>query len=326
MKLMRTQDAVGHMLCHDITQIIKDEKKGPVFRKGHIIREEDVPVLLSVGKDHIYIWENNENMLHEDDAAEVLRTLCQNEHMHASEPKEGKIELVADIDGLLLVDVERLRTINSLGEMMIATRASGFVVRKGEKLAAMRVIPLIIEKEKMERAKEAVGGEPLLKLVPLKAKKVGVVTTGNEVFYGRIQDTFTPRYALEGLRDGRVQRRHERGPRRPHAAGDQEHRREHRLLRLAGAARRDVPRLLYARRAARVRPARLRDVRAAHDLRSAAALSRDGHADHARAPRRARPRRTVPELQGLPLPELRLRQGDMTAFKAQRALKAGAAA
>ena len=73
MKLMRTQDAVGHMLCHDITQIIKDEKKGPVFRKGHIIREEDVPVLLSVGKDHIYIWENNENMLHEDDAAEVLR-------------------------------------------------------------------------------------------------------------------------------------------------------------------------------------------------------------------------------------------------------------
>ena len=192
MKLMRTQDAVGHMLCHDITQIIKDEKKGPVFRKGHIIREEDVPVLLSVGKDHIYIWENNENMLHEDDAAEVLRSLCQNEHMHASEPKEGKIELVADIDGLLLVDVERLRTINSLGEMMIATRASGFVVRKGEKLAAMRVIPLIIEKEKMERAKEAVGGEPLLKLVPLKAKKVGVVTTGNEVFYGRIQDTFTP--------------------------------------------------------------------------------------------------------------------------------------
>ena len=88
--------------------------------------------------------------------------------------------------------MERLRTINSLGEMMIATRASGFVVRKGEKLAAMRVIPLIIEKEKMERAKEAVGGEPLLKLVPLKAKKVGVVTTGNEVFYGRIQDTFTP--------------------------------------------------------------------------------------------------------------------------------------
>ena len=192
MKLMKTEEAVGHVLCHDITQIIKDEKKGPVFRKGHVIRPEDVPVLLSVGKDHIYIWENNENMLHEDDAAEVLRSICQNGHMHATAPKEGKIELVADIDGLLLVDVERLRAINSLGEMMIATRASGFVVKKDEKLAAMRVIPLIIEKEKMDHAKEVAGAEPLLRLVPLKAKKVGVVTTGNEVFYGRIRDTFTP--------------------------------------------------------------------------------------------------------------------------------------
>ncbi len=192
MKLMKTEDAVGHMLCHDITQIIKDVSKGPVFRKGHIIRPEDVPVLLSVGKDHLYIWENNENMLHEDDAAEVLRGICQNEHMHATEPKEGKIELIADIDGLLLVDVERLRALNSLGDMMIATRASGFLVKKGDKLCATRVIPLIIEKEKMERAKEVAGPEPLLKLVPLKAKKVGVVTTGNEVFYGRIQDTFTP--------------------------------------------------------------------------------------------------------------------------------------
>ncbi len=200
MKLMKTEEAVGHVLCHDITQIIKDEKKGPVFRKGHVIRPEDVPVLLSVGKDHIYIWENNENMLHEDDAAEVLRAICQNEHMHATAPKEGKIELVADIDGLLLVDVERLRAINSLGEMMIATRASGFVVRKGDKLAATRVIPLIIEKEKMERAKAVAGGEPLLKLVPLKAKKVGVVTTGNEVFYGRIEDTFTP-VIVEKLRE-----------------------------------------------------------------------------------------------------------------------------
>ena len=173
MKLMKTEDAVGHMLCHDITQIIKDEKKGPVFRKGHIIRPEDVPVLLSVGKDHIYIWENNENMLHEDEAAEILRDLCMSENMHATEPKEGKIELVADIDGLLLIDLPRLRAVNSLGDMMIATRASGFVVKKGEKLCGTRVIPLI-------------------RLLPLKSKKVGVVTTGNEVFYGRIQDTFTP--------------------------------------------------------------------------------------------------------------------------------------
>ena len=191
MKLMKTEEAVGHVLCHDITQIIKDEKKGPVFRKGHIIRPEDVPVLLSVGKDHIYIWENDETMLHEDEAAAILRDLCMSENMHATEPKEGKIELIADIDGLLLIDVERLRAVNALGDMMIATRASGFVVKKGDKLCGTRVIPLVIAKERMEKAKAAAGSEPLMRLVSLKAKKVGVVTTGNEVYYGRIQDTFT---------------------------------------------------------------------------------------------------------------------------------------
>ena len=95
MKLMRTEDAVGQVLCHDITQIIKGVTKDAVFRKGHIITEEDIPVLLSVGKDHIYIWENNENMLHENDAAKILYDMCANEHMTPSEIKEGKIELIA---------------------------------------------------------------------------------------------------------------------------------------------------------------------------------------------------------------------------------------
>ena len=196
MKLMKTVDAVGQVLCHDITQIIKDEVKGPVFRKGHIIREADIPVLLSVGKDTIYIWENDETMLHENDAAEVLRDICQNENMHATEPKEGKIELIADADGLFLVDLDRLRAINALGDMMIATRSAGFMVKKGDKLCGTRVVPLVIEKDRMEKAKEVAGDTPIMRLVPVKAKKYGVVTTGNEVFYGRIQDTFTP--VIEG--------------------------------------------------------------------------------------------------------------------------------
>ena len=192
MKLMKTTEAVGQVLCHDITQIIKGVTKDAVFRKGHIITEEDIPVLLSVGKEHIYIWENNENMLHENEAADILREICQGEHMHASEVKEGKIELIADIDGLFIMDLEKLRAINELGEMMIAARPSGFIVKKGEKLCGTRVIPLVIEKEKMEKAKEVAGSEPIAHLYPIKAKKYGVVTTGNEVFYGRIQDTFTP--------------------------------------------------------------------------------------------------------------------------------------
>ncbi len=192
MKLMKTEDAVGQVLCHDITQIIKGVTKDAVFRKGHIITEEDIPVLLSVGKDNVYIWENDETMLHEDEAADILRAICQGEHMHASPAKEGKIELIADVDGLLLVDLEHLRAVNSLGEMMIATRSSGFVVKKGDKLCGTRIIPLVIEKEKMEVAKQAAGDKPLLQLYPLKAKRYGIVTTGNEVYYGRIQDTFTP--------------------------------------------------------------------------------------------------------------------------------------
>ena len=192
MKLMKTTEAVGQVLCHDITQIIKDEKKGPVFRKGHVIRPEDVPVLLSVGKDTVYIWENDETMYHEDEAAEILRDICMNEHMLASEPREGKIELTAAIDGLFLVDLDKLRAINALGDMMIATRASGFMVKKGDKLCGTRVIPLVIKKERMRLAKEAAGEEPILRLVPVRPRRYGVVTTGNEVFYGRIQDTFTP--------------------------------------------------------------------------------------------------------------------------------------
>lgn len=192
MKLMKTEDAVGQVLCHDITQIIRGVTKDAVFRKGHVIREADIPVLLSVGKDHVYIWENDETMLHENEAAEILREICQGDGMHPTEAKEGKIELIADRDGLLRIDLKRLRDVNALGEMMIATRPSGFVVRKGDKLAGTRVIPLVIEKEKMERAKHVAGDKPLLQLFPLKPKKFGVVTTGNEVFHGRIQDTFTP--------------------------------------------------------------------------------------------------------------------------------------
>jgi len=191
MKLMKTEEAIGQVLCHDITQIIKGVTKKPVFKKGHIITKEDIPVLLSVGKDNVYIWENNANMLHENEAAVILRNICQGSNMHGSEPSEGKIELLADCDGLFTVDTQRLDKVNALGEMMIATRHGNFVVHKGDKLAGTRIIPLVIEKDKMAKAQATAGKEPLLQVVPFKKKTFGVVTTGNEVFYGRIQDTFT---------------------------------------------------------------------------------------------------------------------------------------
>ena len=200
MKLIKTVDAEGAVLCHDITQIIKGVTKDAVFRKGHIVTKEDIPVLLSVGKDQLYVWEKEEGMLHENDAAEVLCAMCKGEHMERSQAKEGKIELSAACDGLLKINNNGLKAVNGFGQMMIATRHGNFAVKKGDKLAGTRIIPLVIEEEKMTKAKEAAmaatGNKPILNLLPFKHKKVGIVTTGNEVFYGRIKDTFTP--VIEG--------------------------------------------------------------------------------------------------------------------------------
>lgn len=192
MKEIPVREAVGQILCHDITQIIKDVSKGPVFRKGHIIREEDVPVLLSVGKENIYVWEKQEGMLHENEAAEILRDICMNEYMTPSEPKEGKIELRASVDGLFKIKKDKMFQVNLLGEMMIASRHANTPVKKGDVLAGTRVIPLVIEEDKMNKAKEAAGEEPLLQILPYHHKKVGIVVTGSEILKGRIKDAFTP--------------------------------------------------------------------------------------------------------------------------------------
>ena len=192
MKLVRTEDAVGQVLCHDMTQIIRGVTKDAVFRKGHVITKEDIPVLLSIGKEHIYVWEKDDSMLHENEGAEILRCLCQNEHMRATEPKEGKISLLAECPGVLKVDHERLVAVNSVGEVMIATKRGDTLVRKEQVFAGMRVIPLVISKEKMKRVEEAAGPGPLLSLLPLKPKRCAILATGSEIFKGRIQDTFTP--------------------------------------------------------------------------------------------------------------------------------------
>ena len=192
MKLIRTEDAVGHVLCHDITQIIRGVTKDAVFRKGHVIREEDIPVLLSMGKESLYVWEMVPGMVHEDDAAERLCALCRNEHMDRSAVKEGKIELTAAIDGLFRVDRARLDAVNALEDIMIATRHGDTAVRRGDKLAGTRVIPLIVEDEKLRQAEAAAGDAPLLELLPWKLKTAGIVTTGSEVAKGLVQDAFTP--------------------------------------------------------------------------------------------------------------------------------------
>lgn len=199
MKLIKTIDAVGQVLCHDMTQIIPGEFKGARFKKGHIVKEEDIPVLLSMGKENIYVWEMDETTVHENDAAERLCTLCISENMTRSDVKEGKIEIKAGIDGLFLVDRERLMKANSYDDIMIATRKGGTAVKAGDKLAGTRIIPLVIEEEALKQVEDSVEGDTILKLLPWKLKTACVINTGSEVFHGRIEDKFTP-VLIEKLR------------------------------------------------------------------------------------------------------------------------------
>lgn len=192
MKLIKTEDAVGHALCHDMTQIIPGEFKGPRFKKGHIVTAEDVPVLLSMGKEHLYVFELEAGMLHENDAAERLCALCLGDGMTRGGVSEGKIELFAARDGLFRVDRERLNAVNAVDELMIATRHGDTAVKTGDKLAGTRVIPLVIDEKKLLEAEKIAGGKPLLELLPFRLRRAGVVTTGGEVFHGRIEDKFTP--------------------------------------------------------------------------------------------------------------------------------------
>lgn len=192
MKEIKTENAVGHVLCHDMTQIIPGVTKDARFRKGHIVQPEDIPILLSMGKETLFVWEKTPDMLHEDEAADRLRVLCQGDHMYATAPKEGKVELIADCDGLFCVDVERLEQVNSIDALMIATRHTNTPVRKGDKLAGTRVIPLVIEEAVLQQAELVCGKKPLLQIKPYRMKTAGLITTGNEVAKGRIEDAFTP--------------------------------------------------------------------------------------------------------------------------------------
>ncbi|MCL2852299.1 MAG: molybdopterin-binding protein [Defluviitaleaceae bacterium] len=192
MKLIRTEDAVGYVIPHDLTQIIPGEFKGARFKKGHVVRESDIPVLLSMGKEHIYILEIGEDMAHEDEGAAVLASISMSANMSSKAPGEGRIDIFAEEDGLLKVDAEKLAKVNSIGKLVIASRHGDTVVRKGDKIAGMRVIPLLIERLTLDRAREAGAGKPIFSVMPFVRKNCAIITTGSEVASGMVADAFTP--------------------------------------------------------------------------------------------------------------------------------------
>lgn len=192
MKEVTVEQAVGTVLAHDLTQIIPGEYKGPKFKKGHIITEEDIPLLLSMGKRHLFVLEKDDNDVHEDEAAYRIASKAAGEGIELTDPSEGKIELKATYDGLLKIDRDRLYELVSQDEIMFATIHENIVVRKGEKLAGTRIIPLFIAEELLQQAESVLAAGPIIKIVPLREMKVGVVTTGSEVYNGIIEDKFGP--------------------------------------------------------------------------------------------------------------------------------------
>ncbi|WP_088226710.1 molybdopterin-binding protein [Desulfosporosinus sp. FKB] len=194
MEKIKVQDAVGAVLIHDMTEIIPGVVKGPRFRKGHVIQKEDIPVLLGMGKEHIYVWDQTPGLIHENEAAERLARSVRGPGLDLDEPKEGKINITAACDGLLYASEDGILALNTLEDVVLATIHNYQPVKKGDKIAGTRVVPLMIDEKVILEAERIAQTfpNPILEVRPLKTFKVGIVTTGSEVFHGRIKDKFGP--------------------------------------------------------------------------------------------------------------------------------------
>lgn len=187
MKIKSVHDSVGTLLVHDLTQIIPGEYKGSRFKKGYLIKQEDISVLLSMGKEHLFVMELTDNEVHEDDAAWRIAVASSGPNIELRKKGEGKVELTASCDGLLKIDAEKLSDLIDDDEIMFASIHQNQLVKKGQPVAGTRVIPLFVKKELVEKAEQI---QNLISVVALESHKVGLVITGSEVYHGRIEDAF----------------------------------------------------------------------------------------------------------------------------------------
>ena len=193
MKVVPVEEAIGMVLCHDLTRIVPGEFHGVAFKKGHIILEEDISKMLDIGKKNIYVWEMNEEIIHENEAGERMARAAAGNGIVFTQPSEGKVKLLAECRGLLKVNFKVLEKINMIDEVMIATLHTDIMVDKGGYVAGTRIIPLFTNKSKIKQIENICSEEgPIIWVAPLKNMKVGIVTTGSEVYSGRIEDKFGP--------------------------------------------------------------------------------------------------------------------------------------
>lgn len=191
MKKIHVENAIGMELCHDITAM-RDGFKGAAFKRGHVIREEDIPKLLDLGKRQVFVWEENAGEIHEEDAAYRMAAMAKVDGAHYTEVSEGKVLLMANTRGMLRVDRELLEKINRIGDLTISTLPDHYPVEAGARLASMRIVPLVTKEEQIIRAEELCKGRKLLELRSYQPLKTGIIITGSEVYSGRIKDKFEP--------------------------------------------------------------------------------------------------------------------------------------
>ncbi len=191
MKKVKVENAVGMILAHDLTRIIPGKFKGPGFRKGHVVRQEDIAELLKIGKQHLYVLEYPENHLHEDEAALRIAPAISGPGLQWTDPVEGKSNIVSKVNGLLKIDVACLTRINKLGNLIVSTLKTNTPVSKGQTVAATRIIPLTIVKKKIEKLENlAAKGQPVIRVLAYRRMKVGAVVTGTELYNGLIANEF----------------------------------------------------------------------------------------------------------------------------------------
>ncbi|MDD4767227.1 MAG: molybdopterin-binding protein [Desulfotomaculaceae bacterium] len=191
MRKVPVTEAAGMVLCHDITRIIPGREKGRAFRRGQVITPGDIPTLLDLGKEHIYVWETGDSLIHEDEAALSLARHAAGPGLQWDQPNQGRVNLRAVHDGLLKIDVDRLNRLNNLEDVIMATAHNNRNVTKGQIVAGTRVTPLAIRRDLLEEAEGICSQtKPLLTVKPYQPLWLGVVTTGSEVYSGRIQDGF----------------------------------------------------------------------------------------------------------------------------------------
>lgn len=180
------EKAVGLEISHDITQIDPEKGiKGARFRKGHIIREEDIKVLLSMGKKHLYILDLSDEDIHEDEAARSMAGRLMGKNLKASDPEEGKISLSSTCRGLLLYHEEMVHSVNASEDFLLSCLPRYSRVNEGNDVASFRIIPVFMNRKDFSRVACRMSQ---FHVRPYRPLRTALLSTGSEVEKGLIRD------------------------------------------------------------------------------------------------------------------------------------------